>query len=402
MEEFDVIVIGASVAGLRSAHQLAKRGLSVLCLDKKQEVGNPKQCGEGLGLGHFNRLGIKPQKEWAVAPMKGAMLYAPSGKKVDIKFDRVVGYVLERRGFEKFLAREAAEAGAKIQFRSKVVNLERVDGGVKVTVKDLFEGEYFAKLIFACDGPTSVIANKMGLPISIKAEDLDSGIQYEMTGIDFEHGDRINLWFGADIAPRGYVWIFPKGKRSANVGIGIGAHVGKSAAYYLDKWIAERPEISKGSIIEVNSGIIPVGGLLKKMTHDNLIVVGDAAHQVNPIHGGGIGLAMEAADMAAEIAEKAFKKGDFSNAALEEYNSIWWEKAGNKLKRILQIRYMMESLSDKDFEVLAETLDGEDVMKIQSGSLADSAKLVTKKLITKPGLLKVMLKYLKPQDGRGA
>ena len=60
MKEFDVIVVGASVAGLRSAEQLAKRGLKVLCLDKKQEVGNPKQCGEGLGLGHFNRLGIKP------------------------------------------------------------------------------------------------------------------------------------------------------------------------------------------------------------------------------------------------------------------------------------------------------------------------------------------------------
>jgi len=400
MKEFDVIVVGASVAGLRSAEQLAKRGLKVLCLDRKQEVGNPKQCGEGLGLGHFNRLGIKPKKEWAVAPMTGAMLYAPSGKKLDIEFGKVVGYVLERRGFEKYLARKAAKAGAKIQFRSNVVDIKREKGGVKLTVKDLFEGEYFAKLIFACDGPTSVIANKMGLPISIKAEDLDSGIQYEMTGIDFEHEDRIHLWFGSDVAPRGYVWIFPKGKGNANVGIGIGAHVGKSALHYLDKWIAERPEISKGSIIEVNSGIIPVGGLLKKMTADNLMVVGDAAHQVNPIHGGGIGLAMEAADMAAEVAEKAFKKGDYSNASLEEYNSIWWEKSGNKLNRILQIRYMMESLSDKDFEVLAQSLTGEDVMKIQSGSLADSAKMVTKKLITKPGLLKLMLKYLKPQEGR--
>ncbi|MFH1235080.1 MAG: FAD-binding protein, partial [Candidatus Diapherotrites archaeon] len=77
MEQFDVIIIGGSVAGLRSAEQLAKRGLSVLCLERKQEVGVPKHCGEGLGLGHFKRLGLKPDKRWCAAAMKGAILYTP-------------------------------------------------------------------------------------------------------------------------------------------------------------------------------------------------------------------------------------------------------------------------------------------------------------------------------------
>ena len=401
MEEFDVIVVGASVAGLRSAEQLAKRGLNVLCLDRKQEIGVPKQCGEGLGLGHFNRLGIKPDKSWAVAPMRGAVLYAPSGKMVEIHFNKVVGYVLERKQFEKHLAKKAAKAGAVIKTRSNVTALERKNGGIHIKVEDLFGGEFSSKLVFACDGPTSAIANKLGLEISISPKDLDSGIQYEMAGIDFEKEDKIHLWFGNEVAPRGYLWLFPKGKNHANVGIGIGSHIGKPAAFYLDKWIAMRPEISKGSIIEVNSGIIPVGGLLEKMTHDNLIVVGDAAHQVNPIHGGGMGLAMEAADLAAGVAEKAFKKNDFSNAALNEYNSLWWNKTGVKLRQILQIRYMMESLSDKDFEALAESFTGEDIMNLQSGSLGESAKLVTKKLIKKPSLMKLMLKYLRPKEKRG-
>ncbi len=400
MDEFDVIVVGASVAGLRSAEQLAKRGLSVLCLDRKPEIGVPKQCGEGLGMGHFERLGLKPDKRWAVAPMKGAVLYAPSGKEVDIDFGKTVGYVLERKQFEKHLAKKAAKAGAVIRASSDVKEIERKHGNAVVKTGGLFSGEFRSRLIFACDGPTSGIANKMGLPISINAEDLDSGIQYEMANIEFEKEDKIHLWFGNNVAPRGYVWVFPKGKNHANVGIGIGAHVGKPAAHYLDKWVGERPEISKGSIIEVNSGIIPVGGLLEKMTADNLIVVGDAAHQVNPIHGGGMGLAMEAADLAAETAERAFKKKDYSNNALGEYNGRWWEKSGNKLLRILQIRYMMESLKDKDFETLAQSLSGEDIMKIQSGSLGESAKLITKKLITKPGLMKLMLKYLKPKEGR--
>ncbi len=400
MEEFDVIVVGASVAGLRSAEQLAKRGLSVLCLDRKQEIGVPKQCGEGLGLGHFERLGIKPDKKWAVAPMTGAVLYAPSGKAVEVDFGKTVGYVLERKGFEKFLAKRAARAGAVVRVRSNVTELKRENGGVIVKVEDFFPGEFFARVVFACDGPASVVANRLGLRISISPRDLDSGIQYEMAGIEFEKPDKIHLWFGGNVAPRGYVWLFPKDKDHANVGIGIGSHIGKPASFYLDKWISDRSNISKGSIIEVNSGVIPVGGLLEKMTADNLVVVGDAAHQVNPIHGGGMALAMEAADIAASVTAKAFEKNDFSSKALDAYNRLWWEKTGRKLEKVLQIRYMLESLKDKDFEAIAENFSGKDIMTLQSGSLGDSAKLVTRKLIRKPGLMKLMLKYLKQGKGK--
>lgn len=396
MEEFDVIVIGASVAGLRSAEQLAERGLNVLCLDKKQEIGVPKQCGEGLGSGHLNRLNIKPDKSWAIAPMNGAVLYAPSGKSVEVDFGKTVGYVTERKQFEKFLAKKASKAGAIVKVRSNVSRVKREKNGVKVEVNDFFKGEFFAKMVFGCDGPSSAIANQLGLKIQLKPKDIDSGIQFEMTGIDFEQGNKIHLWFGNKVAPRGYVWLFPKGKQHANVGIGIGSHIKKPASDYLKKWISKRESIKNGSIIEVNSGVIPVGGLLEKMTADRLIVVGDAAHQVNPIHGGGMGLAMEAADLAAGIAEKAFESGDFSNSTLDEYNSKWWNKTGKKLRKVLRIRYLMESLKDKDFETLAENFSGREIMKIQSGSLKESASLVAKKLVKKPGLMKLMLKYLKP------
>jgi len=394
MQEYDVIVVGSSVAGLRAAEQLAKKGLNVLCLDKKQEIGVPKQCGEGISLNHLRRLHIKPQRCWAVQKIKGAALYAPNGKKVEIDFGKTMGFVIERKVFEKYLAKKASKAGATIKVRSNVTSVKRIKGGVEVRVSDLFSETYKAKMVFACDGPQSSIANMLGLSIKIKPEDLDSGIQYEMTNIEFEQPELIHLWFGNNVAPRGYVWLFPKGKDHANVGVGIGAHIKGSAKAYLDKWIEKRSGIKKGSIVEVNSGVIPVGGLLEKMTSDNLIVVGDAAHQVNPIHGGGMGLAMESADIGASVAAKAFEENDFSNKVLDEYNRIWWEKYGKRLMRILQIRYMVESLNDKDFNAIAESFTGEEIMLLQSGELAKSKKLIVKKLIKKPRLVKVMLRYL--------
>ena len=62
---WDVVVVGAGPAGLSAAIELASKKANVLVLDRKQEIGCPKRCAEGLGGGWFKRLGIKPNKEWA-------------------------------------------------------------------------------------------------------------------------------------------------------------------------------------------------------------------------------------------------------------------------------------------------------------------------------------------------
>tara|TARA_Y100000310_G_scaffold336351_1_gene420625 strand:- start:6017 stop:7207 length:1191 start_codon:yes stop_codon:yes gene_type:complete len=396
MQEFDVIIVGAGPAGLRAASRLAEAKLKVLCLDKKQEIGVPKRCAEGLGMGWFKLLDITPDPKWAVQEIDGAALYAPSEKNVEMRFESTSGYVLERRVFEKWLAHEAAMKGATIKTKSDAFELERKDG--KVVVKVRHEGvvqEYVAPLILACDGIETMTARRLGLNTTIRLADYDSGYQYEMSNIDFGDERLIHLYFGLEIAPRGYVWVFPKGKHKANVGIGIGGLSEKTAKHYLDKFIASHPGLSKGSIIEVNCGCVPVGGFLDDMTADNLIVAGDAAHHVNPIHGGGIGIAMQGTDIASDIAIKAFKAKDFSHDFLKQYNGVWYEKRGNKLKNILKKRIMFENLKDKDFETLVDSITGEDVMMLSGGNIMDSIKVISTKLVRHPGLVKVMLKYLK-------
>ncbi len=396
MQEFDVIIVGAGPAGLRAAKVLAEGKAKVLCIDKKQEIGVPKRCGEGLGLSWMKRLGLKSDSKWCLQDINGAALYAPSMKSVKIDFKKVSGYVIERRVFEKELAKEAAAKGAMIRTKCHAGNFERKDG--KVIVSCVEQGEnvqYAAPLIFAADGTESLTARKLGFDTKISLNDIDSGYQYEMANISFENHHFINLFFGKEIAPRGYVWIFPKSSTCANVGIGIAGSETKTAKEYLDKFIKAHPGLKNGSIIEVNAGTIPVGGFLEELAADNLIVVGDAAHQVNPIHGGGIGIAMEAATIAAEVALKALRKKDFGSKFLNQYTAEWYKTRGNKLKRILKQRHMLEELNDDNFETLAKSITGPDVMLIAEGDLKSSAKMVVKKLVRHPSLAKVMLKYLK-------
>lgn len=397
LEEFDVIVVGAGPAGLIAARDCAKAKLNVLLLDRKQEIGTPKRCAEGLSLNWFNRLKLKPNREWSIQPVYGAALYSPKGKVVSFKTKKLQGYILERKIFEKHLAIEAAKAGAKIRVKANVEAAQRENSKVIITVNESSEQkQYAAPLIIAADGVDSRVARMLGLNTTNKLTDIDSGYQYELTNISGYDEGLLHLYFGNEIAPRGYVWIFGKRKNTANVGIGIGGATEKTAKYYLDKFIASQPNLAKGSPIEVNAGAIPVGGFLESMVSENLIVCGDAAHHVDPIHGGGIGIAMEGAGIAAKTAVEALKKSDFSVEFLKKYDAQWYKTRGNQLKRRLRARILLEKLSDEDFEYIAQSLSWDDVLMIGYGDLDSKAKLafIAKKLIKRPGLIAILGKYL--------
>ncbi|MBN1940734.1 MAG: NAD(P)/FAD-dependent oxidoreductase [Candidatus Diapherotrites archaeon] len=396
--KFGVIVVGLGPAGLAVCNKLSEKGIKVLGLDRKQEIGTPKRCAEGLGNSWFKRLGLTPNPEWAVQKIEGASLFAPSMESISLKSKGPQGYVLERKMFEKHLAIEAASKGAVLKMKSDVIRAERKNNSVTLAVNEMGEEKtYSAPLVVAADGIDSRIARFLGLETSNKLIDVDSGYQYEMTNIDGYPAENINLFFGNNVAPRGYVWIFPKRKNTANVGIGIGGAEKKTAKEYLDKFIASHPGLAKGSVVEVNAGIIPVGGFLENMVKDNLVVVGDAAHQVDPVHGGGIGIAMEAGYIAANVIAEAVKKGDYSEKFLSQYNKKWYLERGDSLKKRLRVRLLLEKLSDEDFEYLVKSVTVEDVLKISSADMDKKTKLVLfgKKLVQRPGLAKLMLKYLK-------
>ena len=78
----DVLIVGAGPAGSAAARELAIKGVDVIVLEKKPEIGCFKRCAEGITLRGLTDAGIKPQKEWALGHIKGARLYPPSGKNV--------------------------------------------------------------------------------------------------------------------------------------------------------------------------------------------------------------------------------------------------------------------------------------------------------------------------------
>ncbi|MFH1420953.1 MAG: NAD(P)/FAD-dependent oxidoreductase, partial [Candidatus Aenigmatarchaeota archaeon] len=281
-----------------------------------------------------------------------------------------------------------SRAGAKV-----ISKAEFIDFINNNEIKINFNGEekiIKSKVIVAADGVESLVLRKAGLRSNKKPKFVDSGYQYEMSNVKLEDPHKIVLYFSFAAAPRGYVWMFPKGKDRANVGIGIaGDHKEKTAKEYLDEFISKHTELSQGSILEVNAGNIPVGDMMKDMVINNVIGVGDSVNQVNPIHGGGIAESIRAGQLLGNIIKDAISKNDIK--LLKKYNEAWWSQNGEKLEKVERVREIFEKLTDNDLNYLAENLTSDDLVAFASGErVAKLSKLTlglsVKRLKRKVGL----------------
>ena len=383
-DSYDVVIGGVGPGGSSVAKTCAEAGLKVLACEKRAEIGSPKRCGEGLSLSSKERMGIELPDNCITQVITGATVYAPNMKFARVDFDGPEGWIVERKMFDKYLAVLATRAGAKVMAKTEVLGAEKTDGGYLVTL-DTPSGrkEVSARMLVAADGVESKIARMVGLNTSIGLKDYCSGIQFEMSNVRIDP-NRIDFFFNQERCPGGYFWIFPKGKDTANVGLGIRKPWAKKTAYeYLLDWVYSMDRLRDGSVLEVNAGGIPVGNLLKNMTADSFLVVGDAAHQVNPIHGGGISESYVGGKIAGEVIADCIKAGDCSQKALDTYNKRWWEERGKKLNRIVKLREVLEALSNDELNFLVDYLKGEDLVDL---SKANKFTLLAKILAKKPKL----------------
>jgi len=380
-EKYDIVVVGAGPAGSMAARAAARSGAKVLLLDKRRELGVPVQCGEAISEDPLKDLGIKPDPRWIAGRTNAVKIVSPSGVVVRIAEKKIVGkvgYILDRKVFDKHLATLAAKEGADVKVGTLVDGLIMENGRMRGVKASGIGGrlEALADVIIAADGIGSRIARWAGINTALKLVDIESGIQFQMVGIDLESSSTMEFYLGSKIVPGGYVWVFPKGEDMANVGLGVlGSRAERPAIEYLRDFVNKMPGLRKGKIIEINAGGIPVGGPIKKTVKDNLLIVGDAARQVNALTGGGIDTAMRAGDIAGEVAAKAAAEGDVSEKRLNEYERRWREQMSRRLERYLKAKNVFISLSDEDLDRLAKALSG---VKFEKISLTDMLKALLK------------------------
>jgi digeranylgeranylglycerophospholipid reductase len=390
--ETDVLVIGAGPAGSSTAKHAALNGAEVILMDKKSEIGSPKRCAEGVSKEGLKKLGIEPNSRWVTKELSGVRLISPNGTDVWMKEDQVnlpeAGYILERKIFDKFMAMDAARAGATIMIKTLARGMRKDHNDYIVSCQSMGEDfEIKAKIVVGADGPESHVGRWGGLKTTVKPKNMESGIQFEMVGLEMEDPDVIEFYFGS-VAPGGYAWIFPKGDDIANVGLGIVSTVTDKSAYeHLVEFVKNCPATQNAQPVELNVGGDPVGGMIKNLVKDNLMIVGDAAGHVNPLTGGGIITALEAGMYAGEVAAAAVKEDNYTEKRLKEYQEICKKEIGDSFDKYLKTKDYLLSLSDSDLDSIAAAFQDTEFENISTKELIKLLIKVSPKALLKLGKL---------------
>jgi flavin-dependent dehydrogenase len=82
------------------------------------------------------------------------------------------------------------------------------------------------------------------------------------------------------------------------------------------------------------------------------VVVGDAAHQADPLTAGGINLGMFGADMAMQVAVPAVLDGDTRRERLQAYEKLWQQRFGKEHAALYKIRKIIAGMDQERLDEL--------------------------------------------------
>lgn len=363
VKKYDVIVVGAGPAGSMAARYAAQGGCNTLLIERKDVVGIPVRCGEAVGFKGFSKSS-EIKKKWILSTINKISMISPSGYNVDLVNKTKIGdnYILDRQVMDKDLAEDACKAGVELINGTTILTVE-YNGTDTYTCKSECE-EYRATAVILADGVESRLARDLGWNTALSMENIETCAICIVEHEKIEDGV-IEFHVGNKIAPCGFLWVFPRGDNSANIGLGI---LGKKSKPGLAKQLLEDfvARTYPGAVItRKNCGGVPVGKWLRPLVKDGVMVVGDAARQVSSLTGGGITYSLFAGKNAGEIVAKA-KQGDSINyKKLLKYQKIWAQYCGKQQERSHALKSMLlEKNNDKFYDSIAQSLLRENPEKL--------------------------------------
>ncbi len=385
MKDFDVIIAGAGPAGASAARVLAERGFQVLLLERQRSVAQYIPCAEGIS----RRVLVTFEPEdprWIASTIGRVRFLAPQDETFEVLTPQV-GYILERKVFDRHLVNEALLAGAEIQTGATVTRAEPTRDGILVHYQHQGrEKRLQARLVIGADGPGSVVGRSLGLNLELQPRDVHRCHQVLLAHPDIA-ADRMEIAVGETVAPGGYAWVFPKDQGLANVGVGILGDEAQAREFTF-RFIAQR--FPGGRILGELASVVPTGGHRMDLVGPRVMVVGDAARLADPLSGGGIPQALESGRIAGEVAAEALSQDRLDTETLAEYPRRFWNAYGRYQDLSVRLRDLYLELHDGDLAYLARSLKS-----VFDGTILttpDAFLLVRRALLERPGLMVFLLR----------
>ena len=305
------MVVGAGPAGSSAASAAAKKGLDVICIDKKRIPGNPVQCAEGIGSYLLNELPFSLPKhvfEWKI---KG-IIFNSGNISIKREGEFWEGYSVDRLKLESWLVKNAQRDGSKVLMGSELVDMKYTDDFIvsEVTIKRSSKEEIICpKVVIAADGVEATTLKIIDQYKPKKGALVDCHA-WELENIKLKNKHFEEIYVG-DFVPGGYGFIFPKSKSCANIGIG-GLYPSKKIDKYFEEFTEEkevRIQLEGAKWKKDKSRYAVFDYLCDKQIYGNVLLAGDVAnHNFKPFVEG-ILPGIISGDLIGNLSEKIINEG---------------------------------------------------------------------------------------------
>lgn len=285
---FDVVIAGASFAGLAAARTAASRGLSVAVLDVKREPGARLHTTGILVRETLDEIDI-PHHLTRRVP--GVRLYAPNLKSIDLVSPGYAFFTTRTAELLRWIAGEAKQAGALVLVSTPFTGARREGAVIRLADIDIT-----TRFLIGADGARSRVARAFGLSENRR---FMTGLEVELDGGDAIDPRFLHCFVDSRLAPGYIAWAAPGPEA---IQVGLAARHGEKPD--LAAFLARSEPLFGWSRMKVKgrrSGLIPCGGPLKTIAAPGVLLVGDAAGWVSPMTGGGIRFALRYGRRAAAL-----------------------------------------------------------------------------------------------------
>jgi len=384
IENYDVCIIGGSIAGNYLCYLLSKTKLKIVVIEEHKEIGLPVQCA-GIVSQKLSELIDLPQ-EIVLNRVDKVKLVAPSGK-----FIRLSGnerpYIIDRHALDLvFYSKVKDNPNITYYLEEKFKSFKYrylVQEKKQFILVETSKRRLTAKILVGCDGPLSSISKLMGLKHNkLYATQIRIQGNFRVDEVVMYFDPRWKELFG---------WIIPEGFNNiCRIGVASARNVGRNFHIFLKKL-----KIDLLKAIEHQGGIIPYG-ILNKSAFDNVLLLGDSACQVKSTTGGGIIMLLTCAKYAANCIIKCFKTKIFSRSFIKRfYERPSRSIIGKQLKIHYLIRTVLELFTNYDYEKLFQIIKTSKIEHLISiyGDM-DFPKVLLIKLIKNPSFFSFFMKFI--------
>lgn len=352
-ERFDCIAIGAGPAGGSAAYHLAKRGRSVLVLDR-QTHPRERPCAGGVSpcVAAWFDLDFTPAISRTVKTVRYTWKYEDP-VVVELNTTDPM-WMVQRDRFDRRLLDAAKTQGATLQDGVEVTGIEWVGDGWQVKTT----GEpYFARYLIGADGAKGQVASwlKLKAPKTRNAAALDVADPSAADApIDFAFGQVKN----------GFIWQFPKAEGfSLATSTFVGGENNKLPKL-LNEYADRRGFPSAGRSASQASLALWDGD--RPLHSQNALLAGETAGFVDPLTAEGIRPSLYSGMKAAEAIDAALSGDSNALAGYTQHvqetwgvDMAWASRLAGALYRFPGIAYKVAIKQPVATQIMLKILCGE-------------------------------------------